>query len=87
MGAYDAADASRRDSKKSHRFVHLVHDKDFVDFIGCWSQVACNNSLETKSYDDDDEKNSVTMLDTHVWDVLIASGEVRIAPCVPPPPL
>ena len=83
MGAYDALDGypprhpRHPGNRESHRFVHLVHDRDYMDFAGCWPQIASNRSWEEKRQYDG-QKSSVTVFDTHVWDALIAGGDVRI---------
>jgi hypothetical protein len=62
---------------KSHRFIHVVHEKDYVDFVGVFSQKAASGAMSM--YNELDQKTTVFYTDVfdHKLKVTSSGGGSR----------
>ena len=57
----------------SHRFIHVVQEKDYVDFVGVFSQRAASGAMSV--YNEVDQKT--TIFYTDVYDHKLKDASVR----------
>lgn len=70
MGAYEEA------GQTSHRFVHLVHDNNYVKWVGCWTHLGANHFLAKQQYDEAGA-GCISMVDTHIFESRFTDGWVE----------
>lgn len=63
---------------RSNRFVHVVKDKDFVDFVSTWVYIACNVSLEITKSEEFEGGKKASIMQTDVYDDKFLNGTVVV---------
>lgn len=67
--------------KKSHKFVHVLKDADYYDFLRLWSMIASNHSLYDNKNPSDLEKLKLfdcSVMETDIFEEKFEKGHVRI---------
>lgn len=58
--------------RKSHIFVHIVHDTNYINWVNCWTYIASNTTLFDKKYEENEQH--VSMVDTHIYEYKFLDG-------------
>lgn len=63
--------------KISHKFVHIVYDKQYVNYVGTWVMLGANYSLGDKQYEDN---SIISFAETHIYQDKVDKNTVSIIP-------